>query len=263
MTRGFSVRLIAAVLAAAGCCRSQDTVAIAVDTARGPVLTLTSEPEGLRVYRGPSYLGSTPLRDIPVGSGPVRLTLFPADTTTWFSGSVVDSFTADGAGRFRRHVIFPKWVRVGSVPGGAEVFLRDSLLGRTPLMTFVPPATASLTVRARGYRQAELFLPPGTNVGVRADLVRDDAIILPEDAGTAPGAGRGYSAIYIASAAGVLTGATAAILKSRADTYYDEYRRTGSPGARDRVRRYDLYSGIALAAAEISLGYLIYELLSR
>ena len=57
--------------------------------------------------------------------------------------------------------------------------------------------------------------------------------------------------------------AASAYLKSRADAYYDDYRATREGSTLDRVRHFDLLSGITLGVTELSLGYLIVELLSR
>lgn len=229
----------------------------------GPVLTLTSVPEGLRVYADSLFLGTTPLYRIPVTPGPVRLNIFSADTTYWFSSCVVDSFFAGDSGTVTRHIGFPKWVRVVSEPSGAEVLLGDSLLGTTPLLGFVPSETAYLTVRAEGHEPTRIFLTRELHSSVRADLRYEGAGGAPAPVYLSRDVGESYSAVYIATASAVVAGAAAAILKSRADRYYDEYRATGSDRDLDRVRHYDLLSGFALAATEISLGYLLYDLLSR
>jgi hypothetical protein len=69
--------------------------------------------------------------------------------------------------------------------------------------------------------------------------------------------------MFIAAGTAVAAGATAAYFKERADRAYAEYNITGDQATLDRMRKNDLVSGIALAVAEISLGYLLIELLSR
>ena len=75
--------------------------------------------------------------------------------------------------------------------------------------------------------------------------------------------GRSAAPVIVATAVAVVSGAASAYLKTRADTYYENYRGSPDGATLDRVRRYDLFSGITLGVAELSLGYLIVELLSR
>jgi hypothetical protein len=235
-------------------------------SARGPWLELTSVPPGAGVYSGGVFLGVTPLgtvlpRSLAGGSGVVGLTIAGGDPGRWLAPVVVDSIRlpADSDTIARRYDL-PRAVRISSGPPGAGVFLADSLLGTTPLFALLPRAVALLTLRMAGYAPQTLPVDSGMP-GLHAELVP-----------TGPGAAMPalsaepakYTApLFIATGTAVIAGAAAAWLKSRADGAYAEYAGTGDRGALDRVRRYDRISGIALAAAEISLGYLVIQLLSR
>lgn len=60
----------------------------------------------------------------------------------------------------------------------------------------------------------------------------------------------------------VAFGATAAYLKLESDDYYEKYLDTQDKSYLNKTDKYDLYSGIALAALEINFGYLIYKFLT-
>jgi hypothetical protein len=60
----------------------------------------------------------------------------------------------------------------------------------------------------------------------------------------------------------VAFGTTAAYFKLESDAAYDKYLMTNDKSYLNRTDKYDLYSGIALGALEINIGYLIYKFLT-
>ncbi|HLF14645.1 MAG TPA: PEGA domain-containing protein [Bacteroidota bacterium] len=275
----FLVFMTPAALPAAGArTAAADSVTAGVradSVSRGIVLRITSDPPGARVYRDTFLLGTTPLETAltdtaATGPGTARLRIVGGDPGSWFIPVIVDSIRIpagdppgdSGAGSVTRHYELPIAARIDSDPAGAEVVLGDSLIGTTPLFAAVPGSVVSLTLRKEGYSSQSVVLHSGTS-GYRVQLASADPDGGPKPSYLSGEVGKSYASVVIAGGTAVITGAVAAWLKDRADRSYEEYRLTGDGGTLDRVRRYDLLSGIALAAAEISLGYLVIELLSR
>jgi len=151
---------------------------------------------------------------------------------------------------------------VASEPAGAEILLGDSLIGTTPLFTSLPRGSALLTIRKEGYKASEIILDPSTR-NYNVQLLSVDPAGAPKPVYLADGDGNTMLPTFLAAGVAVVSGATAAYFKERADREYALYRISGDAATLDAVRKNDLLSGIALAVAEISIGYLVIELLSR
>jgi len=225
------------------------------------LLVITSEPSGVRVYSDTTFLGTTPLHADSLPSGMLRLRILGADPSVWFSPVLFDSVFLVRGETAGRHVVLPRVVRVTSQPPGAGVRLGDTVLGTTPLYGLIPPGAVTLTLGREGFADQQMLVPDG--------LETAHAVLAPVDqaagaAGPLLGrVGRSAAPVIVATAVAVVSGAASAYLKTRADTYYENYRGSPDGATLDRVRRYDLFSGITLGVAELSLGYLIVELLSR
>lgn len=248
---------------------------IAPDSITSPArLLVTSEPAGAAVYADSVLLGTTPLNTIvPPGDArrprTVRLKIVGGDPGSWFVPVLLDSviltgLTADGGhpDSFVRRYSLPLTVRVASDPGGAEILLGDSLIGTTPLFASLPGTPAVLTLRKEGYQSSAIILDASTR-NYRVQLQPVDEAGTPKPVYLADGNGQSMLPTFLAAGAAVASGAAAAYFKARADRTYALYRITGDATTLDQVRRNDLLSGIALAIAEISIGYLVIELLSR
>lgn len=245
----------------------------------GPRVVIVSVPPGADVHRGTDRLGVTPLSltidDLLGGErDAAAITISGGAPDDWLRPSVTDTLratdlaarapVADGPaadGSIELRYDLPLAVRIDSEPSGAAVYEGDSLLGATPLVVALRPGARSVEVRMAGRIAQTLLLDRGSP-RLRAVLPREGG----GGADTPPalaGPPKGYRGIVIAGGAAVLSGAASAWLKNQADRSLDDYRLTGDRATLDRVRRYDLFAGIALAVAELSLGYVVFELLSR
>jgi hypothetical protein len=65
----------------------------------------------------------------------------------------------------------------------------------------------------------------------------------------------------ILSGSAILLGGTTAHFKIKADKYFDEYLLSQNKEKLDKTRKYDLISGITLAAFQINFGYILLQLL--
>ncbi len=224
-------------------------------------LSITSEPPGLRIFNDTAFIGTTPYESNALPAGIFRFRVFGADPVRWASPGISDSVLLVDGEHVERHVVLPRFVRITTDPGGAEIRLGDSVLGRTPLFALLPPGAVTLSAGMEGYAERLLIVPAG--------LGSAHAVMTPTAAGAvvrSPLAGTGGESatpLIVAGSVAVVSGAVSAYLKTRADTYYDDFRVSGDGATLDRVRRFDLFSGIALGVTELSLGYLIMELLSR
>jgi len=224
-------------------------------------LRITSEPPGLRIFNDTAFIGTTPYESGALPAGIFRFRVFGADPGRWASPGIFDSAMLVEGETVERHVVLPRFVRISTDPDGAEIRLGDSVLGRTPLFALLPQGAVTLSAIRAGYRDRLLMVPAG--------LGSVHAVMTPAGTGAAvrsPLAGTGSKSpapLIVAGSVAVVSGAVSAYLKTRADHYYDDYRVSGDGATLDRVRRFDLFSGIALGVTELSLGYLIMELLSR
>jgi len=129
------------------------------------------------------------------------------------------------------------------------------------MFALLPPRAVTLLASRPGCLDREFLVPAGLG-SFHAVMTPVDAAATLED--PLRGAVGGSSTpLIVAGSVAVVSGALSAYLKTRADNDYDDYRLSGDGATLDRVRRYDLLSGIALGVTELSLGFFIMELLSR
>jgi len=174
------------------------------------------------------------------------------------------------------------WVSLRSNPPGAEVYRDTTFLGRTPLIRLQTDA---------GNRVFRLFYPEAgcwsaaaqiDTVSVRPGVETTSLVDLDIPAGIGPR--RQYvpatetnpdlflatphqtnSKLWMSYAAGatmVVSGVLSAYLKTKSDKDFDSYVATGDPNLLDSTHRLDRLAGVSLFVTELSLGALIYLLLS-
>jgi hypothetical protein len=252
---------------------------IAQTPRRGSFLRITTDPPGAAVYLDSLPVGTSPLvvrRPDPLRPGGPRasiLTIVGGAGDDWYSPVLVDTlppgdsgsaFPADGGDTLLLHYALPIAARISSDPAGAGVLLGDSLLGSTPLFATLPGdgQGISLRVRKEGYREEALLIAPPT-FNYRVELARLDSSAGADATALAGLTGEGSMKLLVAAGIAVASGTTSALLKHKADESYDDYQATGDPATLDRVRRLDVSSALSLAVAQLAIGYLVIELLSR
>jgi hypothetical protein len=254
-----------------------DSIAQAAAAPGGRFLGITTDPPGALVYLDSILLGRSPLvvrlpepSRARAGAASI-LTISGGEPGRWFAPVATDTLRPGGGGAgiaggggdtMALHYSLPVAARITSDPPGADVVLGDSLLGSTPLFASLPRSVSTVRLRKAGYREESVLIDPAT-FNYRVGLVRQDSAGMIAESPLAGLAGEGSTKLVIAGIATVAAGTAAALLKQKADTYYQDYQDTGDPATLDRVRRLDLASAIALAVAEIGIGYLVIELLSR
>jgi len=226
-------------------------------------VSFRSITEGVKVFVDTIYIGTTPIENFIVTNGIHLVRYIHPDNMNWLYPAVVETVVINSREHIDKMVDFSHRCIVRSEPYGACVQYRDSILGTTPLILSVTSEIYLIKLSKRGFKDEITPLSiSGGEISVKLEPVEGSEVSQTSFLATKKQLEFSSSA-YIATGAAVLSGATAAYFKIRADRFYEDYRRTNSGTTLDKVRRLDTISGISLAATEISLFILSYYLLSQ
>lgn len=243
-------------LGAAGQTKATDTIPVPAS------LHINTYPPGAIVFVDGDSVGISPVTLTGLSPGIVRIRILSPDVKNWLADPVVDSVSlGEGRDVSRTYSLARKYLIITS-PSSAEVWKGDSVLGQTPLV--IGGDWKHLEVRKKGYASvplAESFPERGI---ISLNLKRlwdspttEEPPILgqDEDGSSLP--------LYLSGAAAILSGATAAYFKVKADNEYSNYLRSGNKAALDEVNRLDTAAAIALVATQVSMGLFTYFILSE
>lgn len=149
------------------------------------------------------------------------------------------------------HFSFASFRYLNTSPQDASVFVKDSLIGYTPL--FINSDIKRIELKKGGYEEKKV-IPKNLSLNKKTSL--DFNGITPHK--------RFYQRDifkYLLGSIVVLGGATA-YFKLKADNRFSEYQATGLKSKLDLTKKYDLISGLTMACLEINFGILIYYFLS-
>jgi hypothetical protein len=161
---------------------------------------------------------------------------------------------------------------INSIPQNAKVFLNDSLAGETPFR-FVNPAgdssrSISITLKLEGFIDYSFKInPEDMPVNKTISLVPKNKLSLtnnnPVEENTVNffKTPRKIVPIVISSVVAAGSGVLSYYYKKLANDRYDEYLATGNRDKFDQTKKYDLYSGIFLAAFQVGFAVFLYFLL--
>lgn len=150
---------------------------------------------------------------------------------------------------------------INSDPFGVGVFYSDSLLGVTPLyFSLTEKPTGFLKVRKTGYEEGSVK-PEGKSLFVRLKSMKEgiESIVF-KNKDTKFKTKRNFFAAATTGALAIISGIATARYKAIANESYDAYLVSGSRDNLDRANRFDVYSGIGLAAMQAAVCGLIYFL---
>jgi len=243
-----------------------DSIRASADTFQphgSATLTVQSQLPGVRVVFDSIGLGNTPLEHVPIDTGTHVVFFVHPDDRSWFHPTIRETLTVSNGDRIERTAAFPPVYHITSEPYGADVRARDSLVGTTPMILTIGHPNEFVAIAKRGFTATRVALQP-TDGEVHVDLQS-----VPGGGSTQPSMylstqhSRNSLPIYLTTGASVLAGATAAYFKIKADRYYSNYQNSNDPAALDRTKKFDVFSGVALAVSQINFVALAYLLLSR
>jgi PEGA domain len=161
---------------------------------------------------------------------------------------------------------------INSIPQNAMVFLNDSLAGETPFRFIKSPEDSSLsltvTLKLEGYIDYSFHISPGDMpVNKTITLVLKNKLSLNSEKQVEVNSAdyfktpRKIVPIVVSSVVAAGSGALSYYFKKLANDRYDEYLATGNRDKFDQTKKYDLYSGIFLAAFQVGFAVFLYFLL--
>ena len=163
---------------------------------------------------------------------------------------------------------FPYYYRLESTPGGAEVSIHrggsSSSLGYTPT-TFEAhePLAGTLEFRLEGFQPSTVVAGDEIWNIHAVDLAMLNAYDDVSQIALSPPSSRRKWIDYAAVGTALVAGALAVHFKFEADRRFDRYQDTGDPDLRPGIKRYDVYSGVALGVMQAGVGLFAIRLVLR
>ena len=231
-------------------------------------LTIESSPDSAGVFLNGVMKGRTPFRADSLTAGLYHIRIEHPDASNWLSPVATDSVRLEPGERKSFRFTLAGGIIVYSDPDGASVFLRDSLLGQTPLV-FLPghwSPTSNLEVRKNGYERAVVTPAMAIRGILRVPLTRAWTAASEEDSSLVDNVrdSEHSARLYIISISGgvaVLATISSAYFKTVADHREDAYLLTGDPANLSERQRLDTAAGVSLVVAEVSLAIFSYFLM--
>ncbi len=161
---------------------------------------------------------------------------------------------------------------INSVPQNAEVYLNDKLQGETPFRFTKESVdtlnSVNITLKLKDYIDYSFTLNTSDMpVNKTINLVPKNKLSLKEENNVEENSvdyfktPRKIVPIVVTSVVSAGSGVLSYYFKKLADDNYDEYLATGNRDKFDKTKKYDIYSGIFLAAFQVGFAALIYFLL--
>lgn len=233
---------------------------VAQQSIRCSFLTVRSETEQLRIYLDSSYLGLTPLDSICTVAGRHLLQCIPIDPVRWNDSPVIDTVECVPGRLTEKRIHFPRHIFIASEPYGAFVTGNGKIIGETPLWLSVYDPGSSYTISKNGYKDSSFFFTADTFFALRPI---NDGMYPIKTVNLSQSASNNDLPIYLTAAAALISGASAAYFKIKADNLNSDYGITGNAADLSRIHHNDTIAGISLAVCQVNLIGLAYLLFSR
>jgi hypothetical protein len=226
-------------------------------------IRISADVDSAIVFLDSGRVGVTPFALDTLKPGRHSMSLIHPDLSNWLTGKIVDSITVSSSDTLRRVYSFDNRILLVSEPTGAKVFLGDSLIGITPIVS--SRGGGDFRFRKIGFKdttansaslQRRVFI-----VHLEKEWKAEEDVDSPfkNDRG---GDSRSIR-LYIAGAATVMAGTAAAYFKTKADDRYAAYIDSGDPLIRNETRRLDTAATVALVATQLGIGLFTYFLLTE
>jgi hypothetical protein len=228
----------------------------------------TNAPDAL-LYADDQFLGLAAHGPFVISAAAGSLSLLPDESDGWSIAPVVVSLQALPGDTVSVSMQLPYYYRIESMPFGADVFLETetglTFIGRTPLVYENQEPLEDRLVLERAGFVTQRIRPGGAAYNVHAVMLDSSERL---DAGGMevawqPPPVRRVWIDAAAAALAVTAGVLAIHYKFEADRLYEDYRTTGDPAGRTRIREADVMAGVALGAMQVGVGVFAIRLIFR
>ena len=169
----------------------------------------------------------------------------------WNTEKIIDSINIEECKDRELIYHFVKKYFVSGKPQDTELYVKDSLLGYTPIS--LSSSISEIKLRHKGYKEKVFSLnnyTAGENFNLLNISKPDNKDFLKTN----------FFKILVGTA--VIFGGTAAYFKLKADDNFDKYNISNNQSYLEKTHKYDLISGIAFGALQINFAALIYFFLT-
>ncbi len=224
-------------------------------------LSVETSAPGLMVMVDTISIGPSPIMNLSVTAG-FHVVHVSSKDPSWFEPVVQETLTVRPGESILRHIAVPMVYHITSNPYGANVFLRDSLVGTTPLLLTTNAPGSVIKVGKSGFSEKLVPLPPGSSevpltLQAASGLGGDQQNFLSDRSE------KNLTPIYLSAGMAVVTGAASAYFKIKADSFFSDYQSSGNEATLNQVHRYDRAAAVTLVASQASIMLLTYLLLSH
>jgi hypothetical protein len=230
-------------------------------------LRIVTDIDSAIVMLGGVVVGKTPFVAESLSAGRYEVKILHPDLANWVTPTVSDTIRLVGGENTTLKYTLVGGIVVQSIPDGAMVAIRDSLLGVTPL-TLLPgrlPRGEMIQVKKAGFEPVLVDLSLAKR-GVLAVPLRRQAGSVAEgvDGGLIISNGQeGRTArLYISAGVLLVSGIATVWFKNTADQRQEAYSITGDPYLLAESRRLDTAAAISLGVLQVNIGLFLYFLLS-
>lgn len=231
-------------------------------------LEVTTALDSAAVFLDTLQLGKTPLMLDSVSPGTHSIRIVPPQPDAWTVQPVLDTVILLPGQTLVRSYRLRTFLPVRTDPGGAQLFLNDSLAGITPLLvrsSDIRPDTR-LELRMDGFEPVvvlpsalagETVLTVALKSGLRSQTPAGAPSVLTTQSWDARTVGR-----VVSGGVSILAGIGAAYFKVAADQKQEAYLATGDPALASERRRLDTLAAVSLILSQAGIIVLSYLLIA-
>lgn len=226
---------------------------------------INAKHKGLEVKLNGNTIGYTPLdiQIIPAGIHTISVAHF--DKSNWLGKSWVEEVTVATGDTIFLQVNFKKSISVNSSPYGAEVFIENQFMGKTPFFVEIDEGEKqTITLKKQSYQDTTFSVNDTDFEKIHVQL--NKATKSPNMAlnGGLEAAKRKSSKnkFLWTLGASALSGALTLYFRTKADDKYNRYRKTGNPESfnnlYDDAKTLDKYAAVSYGTFQVSFVFSFY-----